>query len=168
MHYRCILSSPLHIAKGTSVTFSPTVEVSLACYKCRRAGRTILLSTAAPAAHFGRPADQEDVHTFDGRVVNMAAEQTIGTGETDLVTATYQLEFEFQPFEDAKHPGRVVSPQPTWGRIHMQFRCPCGCVTDTFTQTNLVRPRKERCECSRLLLVEDTQTILFSEATPAI
>jgi hypothetical protein len=98
----------------------------------------------------------------------MGSEKVAGTGDTDVITAQYHLNYEFEPFEDAKYPDRTVSPQPACGRIHMQVHCPCGRVRETFTQTNLVRPRKVRCECGRLLLAEDDQSILFSEAAPDI
>jgi len=162
MFYTCTLSIPLLICRGASVAFSPIVEVSLACHQCRRADRTIVLGDSPEAEHWGRAAD----HHFHGRVAAFHTEPPRPSGDGFIITASFRLEYEFEPFEDIKYPARVVSPQPTWGRVHLAITCPCGRVRETSTQTNIVRPRDVRCECGQILLVEQEQVILFSKPEP--
>lgn len=145
------------------MAFSRIVEASLACHRCCRADRTIVLSDSVAAEHFDKAVN----HPFDGRVVTFTSERVADSDDTELVTARYRLSYEFQSFVDAKYPERLVSPQPAWGRIHFTIDCTCGRAAETFTQTNLVRPRRVRCECGRILLVEHEQGVLFSEALPA-
>jgi hypothetical protein len=163
MRYTSTLTVPLQVSKGAAVTFSPLVEASLACHGCCRADRTIILSDSAPAEHFG-PAIGYDGHPFYGRVVNFSSDTTSHDHDADLITARFRLSYDFQPFTDAKYPERAVSPQPTWGRVRFTIRCTCGRSVETYTQTNLVRPRRVRCECGQILLVEHEQVVLFSEA----
>lgn len=151
--------------KGVAVTFATAVEVSLACQRCCRADRTIVLSESSPAAHFGRALGY-DGHAFDGCILAFGSDTAPSEHDTDLVTVRYELTYDFQPFTDAKYPERRVSPQPTWGRVHMQVVCLCGRSIDTYTQTNLVRPRRVQCPCGQLLMREDEQVILFSDARP--
>jgi hypothetical protein len=166
MRYTSTLTVPLQISKGAAITFSPVVEVSLACHGCCRANRTIFLSESAPAEHFGNI--NYDGHTFDGRIVGFSSDRAPAGDDADLITARYCLNYDFQPFTDAKYPERQVSPHPTWGRIHFTIRCTCDRSVEGSTQSNLVRPRRVRCQCGQILLSEYEQVILFSEAQPVV
>jgi hypothetical protein len=159
MFYTCTLTTPLQISRGVSIVFSPVIEVSLACHRCRRAGRTIVLGDSPEAQHWGGATN----HAFHGRVAAFHTEPPRSDGDGFVITASFRLEYEFEPFEDSKYPAHVVSPLPTWGRVHLSITCPCARVRETSTQTNIVRPRNVRCECGQILLVEREQVILFSK-----
>jgi len=106
MHYTTTLQVPLQILKGATVTFSPSVEVMLACQQCVRADRTMILSLSAPAQHFGPPLGY-DGHPFDGRVLSLSTDTLSTEPDSDLITARFQLSFDFQPFTDAKYPDEL-------------------------------------------------------------
>jgi len=165
MQYTSTLSLSLRICNGAPIAFSSTVEVSLACHRCVRANRTIILNESAAAEHFGRSIGRGD-HPFDGRITGFRMDRQMDVGDTDRVEASYYLSYEFQPFTDLKYPELLISPQPTWGRVHFTISCPCGRRSELSTQTNLIRPWRASCDCRRTLYVENEQVILFSKALP--
>jgi hypothetical protein len=103
-------------------------------------------------------------HPFNGRVVALQSEPPRAVGDHDIITGSYCLEYEFEPFVDAKYPGRSVSPRPTWARISFAITCPCGQTSERSTQTNIVRPWTVRCQCGQTLFVEDQPVPIFSDA----
>lgn len=162
MFYVCTLKVLLNVCRGARVDFSPVVEVSLACHRCRRTDRTIILRDSLQAEHWGMTAD----HSFLGRVAALHTDTAPVDDDSILIVAHFRLEYEFEQFEDAKDSTSVVSPHPRWARIRFTLICPCGKTREAFTQTNLTRPRDVRCECGKILLVEQDQVILFSKASP--
>jgi hypothetical protein len=133
------VSASLALAKGATVTFSDRVEASLDCCVCRRCMRTVLFE-AGRADGLCTPTG----HAFPGRIAHMQA------GPRSVL---YRLEYQFQPFEDAKYPGiRMPQPYPEWARVSFAVCCPrCGASTPLSVQTNEVRPWTARCSCGEAL-----------------
>ena len=73
------------------------------------------------------------------------------------VQAVYLLEYEAEPFKDAKYPEHNVwTGQPTWARIGFSLTCPrCEAVTTTSTKTNTTLPNAVGCtSCGYLFYVQ--------------
>lgn len=67
---------------------------------------------------------------------------------------TYRIEFPFKPFIDLKY-GHPADPHPTWARVEFKVRCPkCRTLTESGTQSNLVRPWGKICPCGQKLFTE--------------
>lgn len=154
--YRCEFRLAVQVPAQVGLKASRRLEASLACTGCQRADRTILLSQTEPARHWGGSDD----HEYPGRLAGFSLER-----QADLARVVYLLEYDFEPFVDAKYPEREVTPQPTWGRMALQLSCVCGHLRELETQCNLVKPMAEICGCGRLLFLETEGALQFSQAS---
>ena len=145
--------------RGARVTFAPIIEISLDCHECRRSRRTVVMSDSAQGTYC-TPAR----HPFTGRMLSHQSEPPRQAGDSDIITGSYHIEYEFEPFVDAKYPHRNISPTPTWSRIGFTITCPCGYVFKNSTQCNIVRPRAVTCQCGRTLMAEEETIPIFSDA----
>lgn len=133
------VSTSLALATGATVTFSDRVEVSLDCCVCRRCMRTVVFELGR-AEGLCTPTG----HSFPGRIADMQAGPR---------SVTYRLEYQYEPFEDAKYPGiRRPQPHPSWARVSFAVTCPrCGASSALSVQNNEVRPWTARCSCGEAL-----------------
>lgn len=139
MLQRADISTHLALATGATVTFSDSVEVSLDCCVCRRCIRTVVFELGR-AEGLCTPTG----HPFPGRIADMQA------GPRSI---TYRIEYQYEPFEDAKYPGiRRPQPHPRWARVSFAVTCPrCGASSPLSAQNNEGRPWTARCSCREAL-----------------
>lgn len=129
-----------------TIEFVQPLEVSLDCYVCQRRMRTVIFTATTPA--YCTPTK----HDFDARLLAV---------ELSEDSAVYTFEYTYIPFTDAKYPDeqRYASFEkgsPAWVRIYFIAQCPkCGKETEDSTQSNLVRPRSQRCSCGHLLFMDN-------------
>ncbi len=82
------------------------------------------------------------------------------------LTVEYEIEYQYEPFIDAKYPDKLpyYGPSegiPTWARVHFTMTCPrCQAQVTDSTQTNLVRPHTETCDCGYELITDDAPPAL--------
>jgi hypothetical protein len=75
--------------------------------------------------------------------------------------AEYEVEYQYEPFVDAKYPDRLpyYGPSegvPSWARINFTLTCPrCRAVVPRSTQSNLVRPYTATCGCGYALYTDE-------------
>lgn len=155
--YHCEFRLSLQVPEQVQLEPFQRLEVALPCAACQRADRTIILTQTEPGQHWSGPD-----HDFPGCLKAVTLERQGG-----LAKVTYLLEYEFEPFVDAKYPDRIVAPQPSWGRMGMLLTCPCGHAREMETQCNLVKPIAEVCDCGQMLFLEVENALQFSAATVA-
>ena len=128
------------------------IEISLDCSDCQRRGRTVFFKqgdnhgTCTPSGHW-----------FRGLLLGRQERNDGGHFQ-----AQYEVLYQYEPFIDAKYPDSLqyYGPSdgvPTWVRIHFTLACPsCKAVLSRSTQTNLVRPCTEVCECGYVLFADES------------
>jgi hypothetical protein len=143
-------------ARGATVTFNDTLEVSLDCCICHRCHRTVIFQVDGVEGKCTPTG-----HAFPGKIV---AKEVGWDGS--LALAVYRLEYWYEPFSDAKYPGhRKPAGRPTWGRVGFEVTCQgCGQVNRQSTQNNIVRPWTYQCQCGQTLYTETAEMPEFSLA----
>lgn len=147
--------------EGEVVAFSDTLEVSLDCVGCKRRCRTV-----------GFRNQDEGVctptlHAFPGRVIQKLADLSVSESHV-----RYRIAYAYEPFIDTKYPDeqRYQGKErgaPTWARVHFTIRCrKCGVTLETSTQSNVVRPWAQRCECGATLYVDEAPPVLSWQDAP--
>lgn len=158
----------LPLAPNVDVSFGRELEVALDCSYCERTNRTIVFSLGATSARCfpGSAKQPHEVHPpYPGRLVDLNVQH----GDDGNITATYCLEYEVTPFEDSKYgPNRRPwSGHPTWGRVRFTLTCPkCKSFVDAGSQSNIVRPRTETCNCGYRFYVERREMPLLRWLDP--
>jgi hypothetical protein len=144
------ISARFAFADGALVTFSDTLEVSLDCCICHRCRRTVIFKVGGVEGKCTPTG-----HPFPGKIVSM---------EAIVDSVIYRLEYWYEPFEDAKYPGRrKAQDRPTWGRVGFEVVCPkCGQVSWQSSQTNIVRPWTCQCKCGQVLFTETDEMPVLS------
>jgi hypothetical protein len=145
-------------APGVRVEYSDRVEVGLSCATCQRNGRTVGVGASGSVC-------LKNGHPFDGRLDSFEVEEREG-----LSVATYSVSYTFDPFVDVRMEEKAQT-YPDWGRISFETECPCGARTKQSTQTNMVRPFRQRCgaplnEGCGLVLYEETGVLPLFECWP--
>ena len=132
---------------GARIVFEDRVEVALDCAHCGRTHRTVIFGT------LGRPGRCTPTgHAFPGTV---EAAEPRGPAQEGEVRRAFLLRYDYTPMVDAKYPGRVSAPMPTWGRLRFTVTCPaCGAVSSQSVQNNTVLPWTCRCPCGLRLYTE--------------
>ena len=146
----------LPLAPNVDVSLGHELAVSLDCSYCARTDRTIVFSLGAASARCcpGSATRTDEAHPpYPGRLVDL----NVRRGDDGTTTATYCLEYEVSPFEDAKY-GPDLRPwrgHPTWGRVRFTLTCPkCEGLVSTSTQSNIARPWTHTCGCGYQCYVE--------------
>ena len=135
------VSARFAFTDGVAVTFSDTLEVSLDCCICHRCWRTVIFQVGILEGKC-TPSG----HAFPGKVISK---------KTEAGSVAYRLEYWYEPFEDAKYPGRKLHLCPTWGCIGFTVVCPqCGESQQCGAQNNAVLPWTCRCKCGHALYTE--------------
>jgi hypothetical protein len=135
------VSVTLEATPGAAVAFSDILEVSLDCCVCRRCIRTVALSTGGVEGVCAKTR-----HPFPGRITSK---------DTREASVTYRIEYDYEPFVDAKYPVRRPQPWPQWARVSFTITCPqCGAGHDLSVQNNSSRPWTHFCECGHALYTE--------------
>ena len=130
----------------TDVTFSDTVMVSLDCCGCNRCYRSVVLDKSGYLSYCTPTR-----HKFDGQILELRSNRDENSNAT---IGSYLIEYEFEPFTDAKYPDRIPSPESSWARVKFTMRCQCGANVSHETQNNQVRPLDIQCECGAVLVTE--------------
>lgn len=119
----------------------------LIVFVCRRTRRTVGLRVGM-AEGVCTPTK----HPFPGAIVSKDVSVSGGVAEI-----TYVVQFWFAPFEDIKRSGEAVGHR-SWARVRFTLDCPrCQRRTSSTTQTNLVRPFSDDCECGFKLFTDSVE-----------
>ena len=109
---------------AVNIEFENKILVSLHCFECKRSHRTVVLLEDQEKS-FCTPTK----HKFPGRIVNFSISDRLKTkilSSKSVVTETYVIEYEFEPFVDKKYPHREITPKITWSRATFTIHCECG------------------------------------------
>ena len=127
MNQRMHIAVRLALCEGVHAALTDRLEISLDCSVCHRCHRTVIFDAAAQSA-----VCTPTMHLFPARVVARGIESQ--GNETALVST---VEYQYEPFVDAKYPQRVPTGGSSWARIGFTLLCPdCGKVTTTSHQSN--------------------------------
>lgn len=165
MRYLTDIHVPLALTRAVAeIDFKRQMMVSLDCAICQRGRRTVVLF-ADPVRSCCTPSR----HAFPGQIVKLQMADNrdkVADAPYLMVTATYLITYDFQPFVDPKYPQKQMVPQISWARATFRLTCLCGEVTEHETQTNLGRPWKAFCKCGRELYSETEILPQIGPATP--
>lgn len=152
MRHRSEIIVPVTLASGVAcVTFGRKILAALDCPVCKRSRRTVVLYEQQEKS-FCTPSG----HGFPGHISRLEISR-----QKNLVTASYEIEYAFEAFADAKHPHRNIGPAVTWSRATFTVTCACGMETTHETQNNIARPWKAACACGQDLYYETSEIPLF-------
>ena len=154
------VSATFGFTEGAVVTFSDTLEVSLDCCICYRCWRTVIFPVGGTDG-LCTPSR----HVFPGKVFEPEV-----TRQGAVTAVLYRLAYWYEPFEDAKYPGRTPTGAPTWARISFEILCPnCGGVKKSSVQNNTVLPWTCHCDCGQNLYTQvDKLPVLSTDTESAV
>ena len=160
MIYRAVVTTPITIpATVEDVSFDESLLVSLHCTRCQRSLRTVRV-----LPNHGSSICIPTKHEFPATCISMEVSGKLKKSwfsSQSVVTAKYQIEYDFEPFVDKKYPDRVLHSLPSWGRCTFHIRCKCGEVSTRETQNNIVRPWQDSCRCGLPLYYEVQEIPIF-------
>jgi len=153
------VSATFGFTEGATVKFSDTLEVEQDCCICHRCWRTVIFTAGGTEGHCTPTR-----HVFPGKA--FAPEVTRQGAETVI---RYRLDYWYEPFEDAKYPGRTPTGMPTWARISFEIVCPnCSTRTKSSVQNNTALPWTCYCDCGRSLYTQvDILPVLSTDTESA-
>lgn len=138
------IKAVLELSEAVGIELGTSLEVSLDCAICLARRRTVKVYELREYGNCIKTKHQLAIK------INSKTYEI----ENNSVVIAYQIEYWYAPFYDRKQ-NEESQWLPTWGRINFSLTCPkCRLKTETFTQTNLVRPRTIDCECGFVLAAE--------------
>ena len=141
---------PIYPTKGVSVEFDEILEVSLDCFECHRALRTVVIDPKISATALCTPT----CHSYPAHLESVEARVKKKLLRKE-VQGVFRLSYEYREVRDRKYPHRVSSRLPSWARVRFKAKCPrCGTVTQCSAQNNIVRPWTCLCRCGNELYTE--------------
>lgn len=145
------ISINLSLNRGVLATAGEEIEISLDCLDCQRKMRTVVFRY-----RMSHGVCFPSQHLFRGTMLEKQQME-----HERRFRATYKVEYQYEPFVDAKYPDRLPyyglsEGIPTWARVHLITRCPeCEKVISGTTQSNMVRPRAKECDCGYKLYTDE-------------
>ena len=150
------ISIDLRLNDGVTAAIDDLIEVSLDCSDCKRKMRTVAF----------REGENHGVCTPSGHWFRgVMLDKRLPSRETRL-NAEYDVEYQYEPFIDAKYPDSLQyygpsEGMPTWARVHFTLNCPrCRTLVPRTTQSNLVRPCTGSCKCGFALYTDEAPPAL--------
>jgi hypothetical protein len=146
----------LPLNDGVQASVREGIEVSLDCSDCQRKGRTVGF----------RKSENHGVCTPSGHWFRGILLDIRQRDEDGRFAVEYDVEYQYEPFVDAKYPDQLpyYGPSdgvPTWARVYFTLTCPrCQAITTNSTQSNMVRPHTETCKCGYDLYRDEVPPIL--------
>lgn len=146
--------------RGVAISFDQYVEISLDCPQCQRTHRTVIFD--AP----DRPGRcTPSGHEFPGHVGPPHTEHRHRLLWREIA-CRFRLVYDYAPVRDQKHPERISSPVPRWGRVHFKSTCPkCHESSQLCLQNNIVLPWTSVCKCGKELYTEKIAFPSFTEVS---
>ncbi len=137
------------LSKNVLLEIKPYLEVSCACINCKRNGRTVVF----------RNIGARGICTPKGKCIGFPG--VLNSLQLSNEIATFKMSFNYNEFVDKKY-GESSNALPSWARVHYVLTCPkCMGQTEESTQTNIVRPAKQVCNCGYVLNLENENPISF-------
>lgn len=157
--FKSIVTCRFHTTPNVILEVKPYLEVALACANCRRDNRTVIFRNIGAR---GICTPKSKCIGFPGQLNSIIL---LSSDKERFKDVSFEIGYNFYDFTDVKY-GRQASPGATWARVHYIITCPkCIEASEGSTQTNIVRPWHNYCDCGNLLFSEQENPFEFMNIT---